>query len=119
MCLIQKVTTWLLEPVKLTTWQENAYKPLQIPPPSKILIGATAADGDSSLVLAQAPIATSSVIDWRDPEIGRVLLPVCLLSTRISVALQQRRRHGVATTTTESQCNGRSRALSAFLTREI
>jgi hypothetical protein len=65
------------------------------------LIGATAADGvDSSLVLALAPIATSSVIDWRDPEIGRVLLPVCLLSIQISVALQQRRRHGVATTTT-------------------
>src|SRR6266403_798404 len=40
----QNVTTRLSEPTKLTTWrQENAYKPLQIPPPpSKKLIGAAA-----------------------------------------------------------------------------
>jgi hypothetical protein len=52
----QKVTR-LSEPTKLTTWrQENAYKPLQIPPPSIKLIGA-AAGIDCSLVLSPAPMA--------------------------------------------------------------
>ena len=95
----EKVTR-LSEPAKLTTWrQENAYKPLQIPPPSKNLIGAAAgATGiDCNLVLAPAPIVTSSIIDLRDPEIGRVPLPVCSLPIRISVASQQqRRRDGAA-----------------------
>ena len=97
----EKVTR-LSEPAKLTTWrQENAYKPLQIPPPSKNLIGAAAgATGiDCNLVLAPAPIVTSSIIDLRDPEIGRVPLPVCSLPIRISVASQQqRRRDAVAST---------------------
>jgi hypothetical protein len=74
----------LSEPAKLTTWrQENAYKPLQIPPPTTVI--------DCSLVLSPAPIVTSSVIDLRDPEIGRVPLPVCSLPIRISVSPQQRR----------------------------
>ena len=97
----EKVTR-LSEPAKLTTWrQENAYKPLQIPPPSKILIGAAAATTgiDCNLVLAPAPIVTSSIIDLRDPEIGRVPLPVCSLPIRILVApQQQRRRDAVAST---------------------
>ena len=91
--------TRLSEPAKLTAWrQENAYKPLQIPPPSKILIGAAAATTgiDCNLVLAPAPIVTSSIIDLRDPEIGRVPLPVCSLPIRISVAPQQQRRDGAA-----------------------
>ena len=96
----EKVTR-LSEPAKLTTWrQENAYKPLQVPPPSKILIGAAAGATtgiDCNLVLAPAPIVTSSIIDLRDPEIGRVPLPVCSLPIRISVASQQqRRRDGAA-----------------------
>ena len=98
----EKVTR-LSEPAKLTTWrQENAYKPLQIPPPSKILIGAAGAATtttgiDCNLVLAPASIVTSSIIDLRDPEIGRVPLPVCSLPIRISVApQQQRRRDGAA-----------------------
>ena len=90
----QKVTR-LSEPAKLTTWrQENAYKPLQIPPP--------AAGIDCSLVLAPAPSVASSVIDLRDPEIGGVPLPVCSLPIRISASpqqqQQQRRRDGVAST---------------------
>jgi hypothetical protein len=91
----QNVTTRLSEPAKLTTWrQENAYKPLQIPPPpSKNLIGAAAGlEFDCSLVLAPAPIVASSIIDLRDPEIGRVPLPVCSLPIRISISPQQQRQ---------------------------
>ena len=87
----------LSEPAKLTTWrQENAYKPLQIPTPSlKNLIGGAAGPGtDCSLVLAPAPIVASSVIDLRDPEIGRAPLPVCSLPIRISTSPQQQRRRG-------------------------
>lgn len=92
----QKATR-LSEPAKLTTWrQENAYKPLQIPPPpSKKLIGAAEAGGpgiDCTLVLAPAPIVASSVIDLRDPEIGRVPLPVCSLPIQISISPQRRGR---------------------------
>ena len=93
-------TSRLSEPTKLTTWrQENAYKTLQIPPPlSKKLIGAGAAAAgsgsgiDCSLVLAPAPNVASSVIDLRDPEIGRVPLPVCSLPIRISISPQQQRQ---------------------------
>jgi hypothetical protein len=108
----QNNVTRLSEPAKLTTWrQENAYKPLQIPPPpSKNLTGAAAAGpgiADCSLVLTPAPIVASSVIDLRDPEIGRVPLPVCSLPIRISISpqQQQRRRDGgaaAASTNTKS-----------------
>ena len=103
--------TRLSEPAKLTTWrQENAYKPLQIPPPpSKTSIGAAAEpEIDCSLILAPAPNVASSVIDLRDPEIGRAPLPVCSLPIRISRSSQQqqqRRRRdggGAATSTTKS-----------------
>lgn len=81
-CTPQGVTR-LSEPTKLTTWrQENAYKPLQIPPPPKNVVGATGID--CSLVFSPAPIVASSVIDLRDPEIGRAPLPVCTLPIRIS-----------------------------------
>ena len=99
------------EPAKLTTWrQENTYKPLQIsPPPSKFLIGAAAEPDlgiDCSLVLSPAPIVASSVIDLRDPEIGRVPLPVCSLPIRITIPSQQprqrRRNGGAAATSTKS-----------------
>lgn len=106
----QKATR-LSEPAKLTTWrQENAYKPLQIPPPpSKFLIGAAEAGPriDCSLVLAPAPIVASSVIDLRDPEIGRVPLPVYSLPIRISISPQRRGRGrdggGAATSTKGSK----------------
>ncbi|KAH9962670.1 putative methyltransferase-domain-containing protein [Russula dissimulans] len=75
--------TRLSEPAKLTTWrQENAYKPLQIPPPSKNVIGA--AGIDCRLVMSTVPNVASSIIDLRDPEIGSVPLPVCSLPIRIS-----------------------------------
>lgn len=98
--------TRLSEPAKLTTWrQENAYKPLQIPPPPlKNLIGA--GGSDCSLVLAPTPIVASSVIDLRDPGIGRAPLPVCSLPIRILISpkqqRQQRRDGGAATSTTKS-----------------
>ena len=80
-CTPQCVTR-LSEPTKLTTWrQENAYKPLQIPPPPKNAIGSTGVD--CSLVLSPEPIVASSVIDLRDPKIGRAPLPVCTLPIRI------------------------------------
>jgi hypothetical protein len=93
----QKATR-LSEPAKLTTWrQENAYKPLQIPPPpSKNSIRTPESEAgpgiDCTLVLAPAPIVASSVIDLRDPEIGRVPLPVCSLPIRISISPQRRGR---------------------------
>jgi hypothetical protein len=81
-CTPQSVTK-LSEPTKLTTWrQENAYKPLQIPPPPKNVIGSPGID--CSLVLSSEPIVASSVIDLRDPEVGRAPLPVCTLPIRIS-----------------------------------
>jgi hypothetical protein len=99
----EKVTR-LSEPAKLTTWrQENAYKPLQIPPPSKNLIGTAATTGiDCNLVLAPAPFVSSSVIDLRDSEIGRVPLPVCSLPIRISVAPRQQQRRDVVAASTKS-----------------
>lgn len=75
--------TRLSEPAKLTTWrQENAYKPLQVPPPSRNVIGA--AGIDCRLVLSTVPNVASSTIDLRDAEIGSVPLPVCSLPIRIS-----------------------------------
>jgi len=101
----------LTRPTKLTTWrQENAYKPLQIPPPPKNAVGA-AAGIDCSLVLSTAPIVASSVIDLRDPEIGRAPLPVCTLPIRISQSSQRDSRVSSAATTTT-----RSHALSASST---
>jgi protein N-lysine methyltransferase METTL21D len=73
----------LSEPAKLTTWrQENAYKPLQIqPPPKKNFI---AVDGvDCCLILSPSSTITSSVIDLRDPKIGKMPLPVRSLPMRI------------------------------------
>jgi hypothetical protein len=65
-----------IRPAKLTTWrQENAYKPLQIPPPSGT---------DCCLVLSSSPIAASSIINLCDPNVGRAPLPVASLPIRIS-----------------------------------
>jgi len=107
--------TRLSEPAKLTTWrQENAYKPLQIPPPpSKNLVGAaTRWPGiDCSLVLAPAPIVASSIIDLRDPEIGRVPLPVCSLPIS---SHQQRRDGGAAVSTKGSKQDAIVRTFRIF-----
>jgi hypothetical protein len=118
----QNVVTRLSEPAKLTTWrQENAYKPLQIPPPpSKKLIAAAAAGGpeiDCSLILAPAPIVASSVIDLRDPEIGRVPLPVCSLPIQISIPpqqQQQRRRGHAAAATTNTKSSKQEAIIRTF-----
>lgn len=113
----QNVIIRLSEPAKLTTWrQEIAYKPLQIPTPAlKILIGGAAGPGtDCSLVLAPAPIAASSVIDLRDPEIGKAPLPVCSLPIRISTSPQQQRRRrdgGAATRTSTSTKSSKQEAI--------
>ncbi|KAH9039287.1 putative methyltransferase-domain-containing protein [Lactarius pseudohatsudake] len=73
----------LSEPAKLTTWrQENAYKPLQIPPPSKNVIGS--AGTDCCLVLSSSPVAASSIINLCDPNVGRTPFPVASLPIRIS-----------------------------------
>ncbi|KAH8996134.1 putative methyltransferase-domain-containing protein [Lactarius hatsudake] len=73
----------LSEPAKLTTWrQENAYKPLQIPPPSKNVISS--AGTDCCLVLSSSPVATSSIINLCDPNVGRIPFPVASLPIRIS-----------------------------------
>jgi hypothetical protein len=94
-CTPQSVTR-LSEPTKLTTWrQENAYKPLQIPPPPANVIGTTGLD--CSLVFSPAAIVAFSVIDLRDPEIGRAPLPVCTLPIRISP------KQGAATAKTAKQ----------------
>ncbi|KAH9167392.1 putative methyltransferase-domain-containing protein [Lactarius sanguifluus] len=70
----------LSEPAKLTTWrQENAYKPLQIPPP---VIGS--AGTDCYLVLSSSPVAASSIINLCDPNVGRIPFPVTSLPIRIS-----------------------------------
>jgi hypothetical protein len=109
--------TRLSEPAKLTTWrQENAYKPLQIPPPPlKFLIGAAAGPGiECSLVLAPAPIVASSVIDLRDPEIGRVPLPVCSLPIRISISPQQKRPDGGAATRTSTKSSKQEAIIRTF-----
>lgn len=99
-CTPQSVTR-LSEPTKLTTWrQENAYKPLQIQPPPENVIGVTGID--CSLVLSPAPIVASSVIDLRDPQIGRAPLPVCTLPIRISPKRDDR-AGGAATAKTAKQ----------------
>lgn len=69
-------TIRLSKPTKLTTWrQENAYKPLQIPPPPGT---------DCCLVLSSSPIAASSIINLCDPDIGRAPLPVTSLPVTLS-----------------------------------
>jgi hypothetical protein len=69
-----------IRPAKLTTWrQENAYKPLQIPPPS-----AT----DCCLFLSSLPTTASSIINLCDPNVGRAPLPVASLPIRISTQQQ-------------------------------
>jgi protein N-lysine methyltransferase METTL21D len=72
----------LSEPAKLTTWrQENAYKPLQVQPPPENFI---AVDGvDCCLIISPSSTVTSSVIDLRDPKIGKMPLPVRSLPMRI------------------------------------
>jgi protein N-lysine methyltransferase METTL21D len=73
----------LSEPAKLTTWrQENAYKPLQIQPPSNHPIGV--AGVDCCLVLSPSRTITDSVIDLRDPDIGKMPLPVRSLPIQIT-----------------------------------
>lgn len=73
----------LSEPAKLTTWRhENAYKPLQVPPPSKNVLGS--AGTDCCLVLSSSPVAASSIIDLCDPNVGNAPLPVTSLPIRIS-----------------------------------
>jgi protein N-lysine methyltransferase METTL21D len=86
----------LSEPAKLTTWrQENAYKPLQIQlPPTKNLIGAHGVD--CCLVLSPSPTVTSSVIDLRDPDIGKLPLPVRSLPIQI-ISPRQGSSSGVPT----------------------
>ena len=92
-----QTVTRLSDPAKLTTWrQENAYKPLQIPPPLP-LKNKSPTGFDCGLVLCPAPIVTCSVIDFRDPEIGRVPLPVCSLPIRISPEPLTRRGRGRGT----------------------
>jgi hypothetical protein len=69
-------TIRLPKPTKLTTWrQENAYKPLQVPPPPGT---------DCCLVLSSSPIATSSIINLCDPNVGRAPLPVASLPVTLS-----------------------------------
>ena len=64
------------QPAKLTTWrQENAYKPLQIPPPPET---------NCCLVLSSSPTAASSIINLCDLNVGRAPFPVASLPIRIS-----------------------------------
>jgi hypothetical protein len=113
-CTPQNDLTRLSEPTKLTTWrQENAYKPLRIPPPPKNAVGA-AGRIDCSLALSTAPIVASSVIDLRDPEIGRVPLPVCTLPIRISQSSQRDSRVGGAATTTTAKQEAITRTFRLF-----
>ena len=85
-------TIRLSEPAKLTTWrQENAYKPLQIPPPSGT---------DCCLILSSSPVAASSIINLRDPNVGRAPLPVASLPVTIST--QQGRAPAKASTKQEA-----------------
>ena len=60
---------------------------------------------DFSLVLSTAPIVTSSVINPRDPEIGRALLPVCTSRYKDINSHNETPGHvsGAATTTTAKQ----------------
>ncbi|KAI9510044.1 hypothetical protein F5148DRAFT_977404 [Russula earlei] len=99
--------TKLSEPTKLTTWRrENAYKPMQIPPPSKSVVGASGID--CTLVLSTMPDVASSVIDLSDPEIGRVPLPVYSLPIRIC----PQRGHGAAAANMPSPLTGKQEAIT-------
>ncbi|KAI0251413.1 putative methyltransferase-domain-containing protein [Lactifluus subvellereus] len=100
-CASQNVIR-LSEPAKLTTWrQENAYKPLQIPPPSKNLSGV--AGMDCCLVLSPSPTVASSEIDLRDPDIGSLPLPVRSLPIRLISPRQGGRGAPTKTTATTKQ----------------
>lgn len=113
-CTPRNDVTRLSEPTKLTTWrQQNAYKPLQVPPPPKNAVG-TAAGIDCSLVLSTAPIVASSVIDLRDSEIGRAPLPVCTLPIRISRSSQRDGRVSGAPTTTSAKQEAITRFFRLF-----
>jgi hypothetical protein len=112
----QNDVTRLSEPTKLTTWrQENAYKPLQVPPPPKSAIGA-AAGIDCSLVLSTTTtsIVASSATDLRDPEIGSVPLPVCTLPIRISPPQQRDGRVSGAATTKATKQEAITRSFRLF-----
>jgi protein N-lysine methyltransferase METTL21D len=110
----QNDVTRLSEPTKLTTWrQENVYKPLQIPPPLKSAIGASAGI-DCSLVFSTTSIVASSVIDLRDPEIGRAPLPVCTLPIRISPHQQRDGRVSGAATTKAAKQEAITRSFRLF-----
>ena len=82
------------------------------------MIGAAAGlEFDCSLVLAPAPIVASSVIDLRDPEIGRVPLPVCSLPIRILISPQQqgrRRRDGGAAAATSTKSSKQEAIIRSF-----
>ncbi|KAI0305793.1 putative methyltransferase-domain-containing protein [Multifurca ochricompacta] len=78
----QNVIVRLSDPAKLTTWrQENAYKPLQVSPPSQKNHFGT----DCCLVLSSSSIISSLIIDLRDPNVGRVPFPVSSLPIQIVI----------------------------------
>ena len=82
------------KPTKLTTWrQENAYKPLQIPPPPGT---------GCCLVLSSSSIAASPIINLCDPNIGRTPLPVTSLPVTLST--QQGKAPAKASTKQEAIC---------------
>ncbi|KAF8273188.1 putative methyltransferase-domain-containing protein [Lactarius quietus] len=85
-------TIRLSEPAKLTTWrQENAYKSLQIPPPSVT---------DCCLVLSSSPSAASSIINLCNHNVGRAPLPVASLP--ITISTQQGKALAKASTKQEA-----------------
>jgi hypothetical protein len=59
------------------------HKPLQIQPPHKLTVGN--AGVDCCLVLSPSRIVTSSVIDLRDPDLGKMPLSMRLLPVRTKI----------------------------------